>query len=93
MKRQIHIFIRGSVQGVGFRFTTEGIAKDLGVVGWVRNLGDGRVEIIAEADTEILKEFLERINKYFSRYIQDVDIEWRSATDEFKDFEISFIWE
>lgn len=90
MKKQLHIYCSGRVQGVGFRFTAESIARDLGVTGWAKNLGDGRVEIVAEAEEGVLKDFLEKINKYFARYIRDVDIEWLSARGEFKDFVIEF---
>ena len=93
MEKQIHVYYIGGVQGVGFRFTTEGIAKDLGVVGWVKNLRDGRVEVVAEAKEHILQEFLDRIYKYFSEYIQDVDIQWQTARGEFKDFRINLFWE
>lgn len=75
---------------MGFRFTAEDIANDLGISGWVKNLGDGRVEVMAEAEEPILKDFLDKINQYFSRYIQDVDVQWQEAVDEFKDFEIKF---
>ncbi len=90
MKKQVHVYYTGRVQGVGFRYTAEDIARDLKITGWEKNLRDGRVEVVAEAEEDILKTFLERINKYFSRYIQDVDIQWLSATGEFKDFDIEF---
>jgi acylphosphatase len=90
MKRQIHVYYFGRVQGVGFRFTAESMANDLKITGWVKNLRDGRVEVVAEAEEDTLKGFLERINKYFSRYIQDVDVKWQEATGEFKDFGIKF---
>ena len=90
MKKRLHIYYTGRVQGVGFRFTTEDIASELGVCGWVKNLGDGRVEVVVEAKEELLKEFLERIKKYFAQYIRDLDVEWKEATGEFKDFAIKF---
>lgn len=90
MKKQIHAYYTGRVQGVGFRFTAEDIARDLNVNGWVKNLRDGRVEIVAEAEEEVLKDFLSRIKQYFSRYIQDIEIDWRNATGEFKEFGIEF---
>ncbi|MCM8800439.1 MAG: acylphosphatase [Candidatus Omnitrophica bacterium] len=91
MRKQIHVFYSGLVQGVGFRFTAREIAYELNVSGWVKNLRDGRVELVAEAEEEVLKEFLERINRYFSRYIQDTQIDWLTATGGFKGFEIRFI--
>lgn len=90
MKKQIHVYYSGVVQGVGFRFTAEDIARDLGVLGWVKNLRDGRVEVVAEAEEEALKNFLGQIKKYFGQYIRDVDLEWLKATEEFADFGIRF---
>ncbi len=90
LKKQIHAFYSGRVQGVGFRFTAREVADELGVLGWVKNLHDGMVEVLAEAEEEVLKEFLERINRCFSRYIQDTDIDWLAATGEFRDFGIQF---
>ena len=86
MKKQIHVYYTGRVQGVGFRFTAQDLAKGPGIFGWVKNLRDGRVEITAEAEEGVLKDFLEQINQCFSQYIQDVDIQWLKATDEFEGF-------
>jgi len=90
MKKQAHIFYSGMVQGVGFRFNAEYIASQIGVYGWVKNLKDGRVEIVAEAEEEVLKKFLERIDKYFSQYIHDVVIEYNDATQGLKEFRVEF---
>ncbi len=75
---------------MGFRFTAQDIAQGLGVSGWVRNLGNGKVEVMAEAGEATLKDFLARINLQFGRYIRDADIAWEEATGEFADFNITF---
>ena len=90
MNKQIHAYYTGRVQGVGFRFTVERLAQDIGVVGWVRNLPDGRAEVFAEGSDEDLKDFLGEIKRQFSGYIRDEDIAWSEATGEFKDFGIKF---
>ncbi len=90
MKKRVHVYYTGRVQGVGFRFTAEDIARDLGISGWVKNLRNGQVELVAEAEEEVLKDLLSRLNQYFTQYIQDTDIKWLAATGEFKDFAIEF---
>jgi acylphosphatase len=50
-------FIRGRVQGVGFRYFTEASAGREGLDGWVRNLPDGRVEVAAEGEAESVERF------------------------------------
>jgi acylphosphatase len=90
MKKQAHIFYSGRVQGVGFRFTAEDIASDLGINGWVKNLRDGRVEIVTEAEEDQILQFMTRLNQYFSNYIQDQDVQWQEAKGEFKDFKVRF---
>lgn len=90
MKKQVHVYYSGRVQGVGFRYTAEEIANSLGVTGWVKNLHDGRVQLVAEADEEVLGELLGGIDKYFFRYMMDKDIKWVDATGEFNNFGIRF---
>jgi len=75
---------------VGFRFTAKELAGDLGISGWIRNLADGRVEITAEAEEDAIGDFLKKIYEYFSRYIQDVEIEWLPAKGELKGFGVNF---
>ncbi len=90
LKIQAHIIFKGRVQGVGFRFIVERIALDLGVTGWVKNLANGDVEVIAEADREIVDNFLNKIRDYFKRYIIDEEINTTETVGEFSDFEIRF---
>ncbi|MDD5108052.1 MAG: acylphosphatase [Candidatus Omnitrophica bacterium] len=90
MKKRLHLFYSGRVQGVGFRYTVQDIAEQQKVSGWVRNLDDSRVEVIVEAEEGVLNNFLQQISQHFSRYIQDVSMEWQPASGEFRDFKIVF---
>lgn len=55
------VFYEGRVQGVGFRFTVKQLARGYDVIGWVRNLDDGRVELQCSGDLEEVEAFLEAI--------------------------------
>jgi acylphosphatase len=89
-KIQAHIIYKGHVQGIGFRFTVERVALNFGVVGWVKNLPNGDVEVIAQADEETLKNFLGTVRGYFLRHLVDEQIATTEATDNFDDFQIRF---
>ncbi len=91
MKRQVHVFYSGRVQGVGFRMTAEETAQGLGVVGWVRNLRDGRVELLAQGLAPALEQFLREIRAGpMKNFIKDVRVAWGPATDAFDEFEIRY---
>ncbi|MDP3791181.1 MAG: acylphosphatase [Candidatus Omnitrophota bacterium] len=90
MNKRIHAYYSGSVQGVGFRYMAERTATSLNLTGWVKNIRDGRVEIVCEGSEASLSEFLQKIDKIFSAYISDKDIEWGNATKEFDYFDIRF---
>jgi acylphosphatase len=90
MNQRIQAVFIGSVQGVGFRFTAEKTARNLGVCGCVKNLRNGNVEVIAEAPKEVLVQFLERLKEKFADSINSVDVIWGPARGEFRDFTITF---
>lgn len=56
--KTLHIIISGKVQGVYFRATCVDIAQKIGIIGWVRNLPDGKVEIMASGNHRKMDEFL-----------------------------------
>ncbi len=80
----------GHVQGVGFRYTTKSIAEGFAVSGYVRNLPDGRVELIAEGTAAELEEFLKKLAEHMSSHIRSVDCDRRPALGEFADFTIRY---
>lgn len=61
--RAVRMVVSGRVQGVGFRYFTRGAANELGLVGWVRNLPSGEVEVRAAGAKEILEAFGRRIRQ------------------------------
>ena len=86
-----HVLYTGRVQGIGFRYTAEHLALDLGLVGWVMNCPDNRVEIICEGTKEKIELFLERIRQSsLGPYIKKTVCDWEAPTNEFKDFSVKF---
>jgi len=88
-KTRIHIFVSGRVQGVCFRAMTQFKARTLGLVGWVKNLADGRVETVFDGKKENIEKMLEwlRQGPALAR-IDKLDFQFESRQDEFKDFKI-----
>src|SRR3989338_7662741 len=82
-----HVFYSGRVQGIGFRFLSEKMAADLGLVGWVKNLPDGRVEILCEGPKEKIEAFLQHVRQSsLGSYIKKADCRWEMPTHEFEEF-------
>ena len=91
MKKQAHVRYSGRVHGVGFRLTAEETAQHMGVTGWVKNLRDGRVEVVAEADEPKLQRFLDELrNGPMKNFITKVDVSWSPASETFDEFEIRY---
>jgi len=81
--------VSGRVQGVGFRFFAERAARAAGVLGWVRNLTDGRVETVAEGDEAAVARYLEKIGRGpLGGRVANVEVEER-APEGFRTFEIT----
>ena len=78
----------GRVQGVGFRATAAAIARSYDVTGWVRNLPDGRVQLLVEGPAEEVERFLGSIQSRWGRYIDSIETESRPASGLYHDFEI-----
>ncbi len=89
MRKSLHIYYSGTVQGVGFRFTVESTAAGLGLGGWVKNLSDGRVEVFCEGGEADLIFFANRINSGpMKNYISSQNAVWGESKNEFRDFTV-----
>lgn len=88
--KQLHLVIRGRVQGVYFRASAQREARRLGLCGWVRNRADGCVEIVAEGEEIQIRELYGWAQKGpGAARVERVDVRWRSYTGEFPDFRIT----
>lgn len=86
----MHVFYSGHVQGVGFRYTVKSVATGFDVVGSVRNLTDGRVELLVEGDAAELKAFQQAIrDEGLDQFIRNEQVEWSEAQGGLRGFEIS----
>ena len=85
-----HIIFKGRVQGVGFRFTAFNTAHRYQLVGLVRNLPDGSVEMIAQGPPKDITDCIRDIKKSFSGYIRETEIEEIPLNPQYKDFKITF---
>ena len=65
-----HVYYSGTVQGVGFRYAAQGLATRFRVAGYVRNLPDGRVELVAEGESDQVEGFLNAIAGRMAGYIE-----------------------
>lgn len=81
-------FYSGQVQGVGFRYTVRQLAENYAVAGFVRNLPDGRVELVAEGTPAELDRFMASIADRLAEQVRNVAVDVRPAIGEFGDFEI-----
>jgi acylphosphatase len=85
--KRAHIYISGRVQGVWFRATAQGIAIDANLTGWVRNLRDGRVEIVAEGEESNLQELVTWCDiGSDAAEVSGVEVNWTDPTFEFGAF-------
>lgn len=67
------VLYSGRVQGVGFRYTVHNIARGFPVAGFVRNLSDGRVELVAEGEGAGVATFLAAVAEHWSDFVSDAD--------------------
>ncbi len=87
--KQYHLFISGRVQGVGYRLSAYDKGRQLGLTGWVRNLPDGRVEMLIEGPEEKLQHMVKwaEIGPRFAD-VTNIELLEQALSGEFNDFQI-----
>ena len=91
-KKAVRIIVHGDVQGVGFRYFTLRAAKALRLVGWVKNLSNGTVEIWAEGPEQLLKQLLSTVRAGPDvGFVSHLDVRWAAPTAKFRDFRIRYL--
>ena len=89
--KQVNLKIIGLVQGVGYRYTAQQEAKHRGLLGYVANLPDGSVELVALGPEEDLKRFVGWCyNGVGTAVVKTIEITWETSSGKFKDFVIKF---
>ena len=89
-RKRLHVLYSGRVQGVGFRYTAKTVATGFEVTGIVRNLPDGRVELIAEGLKDELEGFQQAIRESgLGSLIGREEVAWEDTGNDFRGFEIT----
>lgn len=86
--QRVNVHYAGRVQGVGFRQSTTDVAERFAVTGYVQNLPDGRVRLVAEGERDELTRLLEAIDEQLGALIRGKMVDWGPANGEFHDFSI-----
>ncbi|MFZ5916652.1 MAG: acylphosphatase [Chloroflexota bacterium] len=88
---RLHATVHGRVQGVSFRYYTHQQAQQLGVVGFVRNLWDGSVEVMAEGERSRVAQLLSWLRQGpRMASVERVDVAWSAPSGEFERFEVRY---
>jgi acylphosphatase len=87
---RITVYFSGRVQGVGFRYVARETSEKYAVTGYVRNMRDGRVELVTEGGRSEIEQFVAAVKVAMGGYIHEAQESWGAATGEFRSFGIRF---
>jgi acylphosphatase len=86
---EMYALVTGKVQGVRYRTYVQESATDLGLIGYVKNLPDGTVEVVAQGLPDTLKEFVEFLNEgSLLAKVESVSVDWRTAHTTYDEFSL-----
>jgi len=88
IRKTVHF--AGRVQGVGFRATSRMLSESFDVTGYVRNLNDGRVELVVEGERNEIGSFLDAIDDRMGILIESVDTSETLTNGEYDSFEVRY---
>ncbi|MCA9034351.1 MAG: acylphosphatase [Planctomycetaceae bacterium] len=88
MIQTTRIVFHGRVQGVGFRWTTHGLARSMPICGYVCNLSDGTVEVVAKATDTTVRSLVNRLKAHFGDGITAIELQAIDPAEDFDDFQI-----
>jgi acylphosphatase len=88
---QAHILVSGMVQGVGYRFFVQRLAKRMGLTGWVKNLFSGEVEILVEGPRGLIESFIKDLRTgHPYATIRNIQVEWGGRSGKYTGFDITY---
>jgi acylphosphatase len=90
MKKEAHLIITGAVQGVFFRVKSQKKACSLNITGWVKNIDNDKVEILAQGEEKSLKELIQWCQEEAPGKVEGVSQEWLKISKKFANFEILY---
>jgi acylphosphatase len=91
MNKGIFVTVSGRVQGVGFRYFTQNKAEESGLTGWVRNLPDGKVEVLAFGPESELEQFMQVLNEGpLGSKVIHLQFQWLQEKQDFTNFTIRY---
>lgn len=85
-----HLIYHGRVQGVGFRYTTNRIARRYEVKGYVKNLPSGTVELIVTGDETEVSSFLEELEAHFASHVTEKETSLDHSAEQFSQFSVRY---
>ncbi len=88
---EFHARVSGRVQMVMYRDFTARKARKLGITGYVKNLSDRTVEVVAQGEKSALETLIAKLHRgSILSHVESVDVEWRTPTEQFDSFKIAF---